>query len=59
MTQKQQKFFFVSSERRSQKANKSLSGTLLTTFTTMKFYWYHTMHEHVNDTTNNAQKLNL
>jgi len=39
-------------EERSQTADKSLSGTLMSTLTTMKFDGSHTMHEHVTEMTN-------
>ncbi|KAH6822906.1 Ribosomal protein L19e family protein [Perilla frutescens var. hirtella] len=42
---------------RSQTANKSIDGTLMSTLTTMKFDGSRTMHEHVIEMTNIAAKL--
>lgn len=42
---------------RSQTADKSLAGTLMSTLTTMKFDGSRTMHEHVIEMTNIAAKL--
>ena len=44
-------------EERSQTADKSLAGTLMSTLTTMKFDGSRTMHEHVIKMTNIAAKL--
>jgi len=44
-------------EERSQTANKSLVGTLMSTLTTMKFDDSHTMHEHVIKMTNIASRI--
>jgi len=44
-------------EERSQIANKSLVGTLMSTLTTMKFNGLCTIHEHVNEMTNIAARL--
>ena len=42
---------------RSQIVDKSLTGTLMSTLTTMKFDGSHTMHEHVIEMTNIAARL--
>jgi len=44
-------------EERSQTADKSLAGTLMSTLTTMKFDDLRTMHEHVIEMTNVAARL--
>ena len=44
-------------EERSQTADKSLAGTLMSTLTTMKFDDLRTMHEHVIEMTNIAARL--
>ncbi|XP_029128951.1 uncharacterized protein LOC114916436 [Cajanus cajan] len=44
-------------EERSQTADKSLAGTLMSTLTTMKFDGSRTMHEHVIEMTNIAARL--
>ncbi|KOM38887.1 hypothetical protein LR48_Vigan03g226900 [Vigna angularis] len=44
-------------EERSQTADKSLAGTLMSTLTTMKFDGSRTMHEHVIGMTNIAARL--
>ena len=44
-------------EERSQTADKSLAGTLMSTLTTTKFDGYRTMHEHVIEMTNIAARL--
>ena len=44
-------------EERSQTADKSLAGTLMSTLTSMKFDGFCTMHEHVIEMTNIAAKL--
>jgi len=44
-------------EERSQTADKSLAGTLISTLTTMKFDGSCTMHEHVIEMTNIATRL--
>ena len=44
-------------EERSQTADKSLAGTLMTTLTTMKFDGSRSMHEHVIEMTNIAARL--
>jgi len=44
-------------EERSQTADKSLAGTLMSMLTTMKFDGSCTMHEHVIEMTNNATRL--
>ena len=46
-------------EERSQTADKSLVGTLMSTLTTMKFDGSCTMHEHVIEMTNIATRLSL
>jgi len=51
------KKFMKSVEERSQKANKALAGTLMSTLTTMKFDGSRTMHEHVIEMTNTAARL--
>ena len=44
-------------KERSQTADKSLAGTLMSTLTTMKFDGSHTMHEHVTEMINIAARL--
>jgi len=44
-------------KERSQIANKSLVGTLMSTLTTTKFDGSRTMHEHVNEITNITTRL--
>ncbi|XP_022852439.1 uncharacterized protein LOC111374052 [Olea europaea var. sylvestris] len=44
-------------EERSQTADKSLAGTLMSTLTTMKFDGSRTMHEHVTEMSNIAARL--
>jgi len=44
-------------KERSQKADKSLAGTLMSTLTTMKFDASHTIYEHVIEMTNIAARL--
>ena len=44
-------------EERSQTADKSLAGTIMSTLTTMKFDGSHTMLEHVIEMTNLSAKL--
>ena len=44
-------------EEQSQKANKSLAGTLMSNLTNMKYDGSRTMHEHVLEMTNLAAKL--
>lgn len=44
-------------EERSQTADKSLAGTLMSTLTTMKYDGSRTMHEHILEMTNLATKL--
>jgi len=43
-------------EERSQTADKSLAGTLMSTLTIMKFDGFHTMHEQVIEMTNILQQ---
>ena len=43
--------------KRSQTADKSLTGTLMSTLTIMKFDSLHTIHEHVIEMTNIAVRL--
>jgi len=49
--------FMKFAEERSQTADKSLAGTLMSTLTTMKFDGSRTMHEHVIEMTNIAIRL--
>ncbi|XP_027364268.1 uncharacterized protein LOC113871375 [Abrus precatorius] len=49
--------FMKNVEERSQTANKSLAGTLMSTLITMKFDGSRTMHEHVIEMTNIAARL--
>ena len=50
------KFMWLVGER-SQTADKSVAGTLMSTLTTMKFDGSHTMYEHVIEMTNIAARL--
>jgi len=49
--------FMKFGEERSQIADKSFAGTLMSTLTTMKFDGSRTMHEHVIEMTNIAARL--
>ncbi|XP_027362824.1 uncharacterized protein LOC113870431 [Abrus precatorius] len=52
-----EKQFMKNMEERSQTADKSLAGTLMSTLTNMSFDGSHTIHEHVVEMTNIATRL--